>query len=73
MVLDMGANVDCKPSHLYQFALMGSIYVEHHLASQHPESARSACQQKKKGNDLTREAHLLLKQAPLNYCGYVGG
>ncbi len=74
MVLDMGANVDCKPSHLYQFALMGSIYVEHHLGKSTPRvGLLSNGAEEKKGNDLTREAHLLLKQAPLNYCGYVEG
>lgn len=74
MVLDMGANVDCKPSHLYQFALMGSIYVEHHLGKSNPRvGLLSNGTEEKKGNDLTREAHLLLKNAPLNYCGYVEG
>ena len=74
MVLDMGANVDCKPTHLCQFALMGSIYVEHLLGKKKPRvGLLSNGTEEKKGNDLTREAHLLLKEAPLNYCGYVEG
>lgn len=74
MVLDMGANVDCKPGHLYQFAVMGSIYVEHLLGKEKPRvGLLSNGSEEKKGNDLTREAHLLLKQAPLNYVGYVEG
>lgn len=74
MVLDMGANVDCKPGHLYQFAVMGSIYVEHLLGKDKPRvGLLSNGSEEKKGNDLTREAHLLLKQAPLNYVGYVEG
>ncbi len=74
MVLDMGANVDCKPGHLYQFAVMGSIYVEHVLGKSKPRvGLLSNGSEEKKGNDLTREAHQLLKQAPLNYVGYVEG
>ncbi len=74
MVLDMGANVDCKASHLNQFALMGSLYVEHLLAKKNPRvGLLSNGEEEKKGNDLTREAHLLLKDSPLNYVGYVEG
>ncbi|MFO7576430.1 MAG: phosphate acyltransferase PlsX [Pelovirga sp.] len=77
MVLDMGANVDCKPGHLYQFALMGSIYVSHLLGKSNPRvGLLSNGAEEKKGNDLTREAHRLLKEAPhntLNYIGYVEG
>lgn len=74
MVLDMGANVDCKPVHLYQFAIMGSIYVEHLLGKSKPRvGLLSNGSEEKKGNELTREAHRLLKDAPLNYLGYVEG
>jgi len=74
MVLDMGANVDCKPSHLYQFGVMGSIYVEHVLGKKRPRvGLLSNGEEEKKGNDLTREAHQLLKVSDLNYMGYVEG
>lgn len=74
MVLDMGANVDCKASHLYQFAVMGSLYVEHVLKKSRPRvGLLSNGEEEKKGNDLTREAHQLLKAAQLNYSGYVEG
>lgn len=74
MVLDMGANVDCKPSHLYQFAIMGSIYVEHLLGKSHPRvGLLSNGEEEKKGNELTRETHQLLKTSKLNYLGYVEG
>lgn len=74
MVLDMGANVDCKPSQLYQFGIMGSIYVEHVLGKVRPRvGLLSNGSEEKKGNDLTREAHQLLKQSDLNYLGYVEG
>ena len=74
MVLDMGANVDCKPSHLYQFAIMGSIYVEHLLGKSRPRvGLLSNGAEEKKGNELTRETHKLLKTSKLNYLGYVEG
>ncbi len=74
MVLDMGANVDCKASHLNQFALMGSLYVEHFLGRSNPRvGLLSNGEEEKKGNDLTREAHKLLKDTSLNYVGYVEG
>lgn len=74
MVLDMGANVDCKPSQLYQFAIMGSIYVEHVLGKKSPRvGLLSNGEEEKKGNELTRESHALLKDSDLNYLGYVEG
>ncbi len=74
MVLDMGANVDCKASHLYQFAVMGSIYVEHVLGKSKPRvGLLSNGEEEKKGNDLTRETHHLLKASKINYVGYVEG
>jgi phosphate acyltransferase len=74
MVLDMGANVDCKPNHLYQFAIMGSVYVEHVLGKAKPRvGLLSNGEEEKKGNDLTREAHQLLKASDLNYIGSVEG
>ncbi len=74
MVLDMGANVDCKPSHLYQFAVMGSLYVELVLGKTTPRvGLLSNGEEEKKGNDLTRETHQLLKASQLNYIGYVEG
>lgn len=74
MVLDMGANVDCKPSHLYQFAVMGSVYVQHLQGKSNPRvGLLSNGAEEKKGNELTRLAHQLLKDSPLNYIGYVEG
>ncbi|WP_369682034.1 phosphate acyltransferase PlsX [Malonomonas rubra] len=74
MVLDMGANVECKPINLLQFALMGSIYVEQVLGKPRPKvGLLSNGEEEKKGNDLTRETHQLLKETDLNYVGYVEG
>ncbi len=75
LVLDMGANVDCKPLHLYQFALMGSVYVEYFLGKHRPRvGLLSNGEEESKGNDLTRKTHKrLLKDSPINYLGYVEG
>lgn len=74
MVLDMGANVECKPVNLLQFAYMGSIYVEQVLGKSRPRvGLLSNGEEEKKGNDLTRGAHQLLKNTDLNYVGYVEG
>lgn len=75
ILLDAGANVDCKPSHLYQFAIMGQVYAE--VIERNP-NARIAIlsngSETHKGNELTREAHLLLSDPPFkNYIGYVEG
>jgi len=74
VVLDMGANVDCKPHNLQQFAIMGSLYAEHVLGKASPRvGLLSNGEEEKKGTDLTREAHLLLKKTDLNYIGSVEG
>jgi len=75
MVLDMGANVDCKPLHLYQFAIMGSLYVEYLLGKHRPRvGLLSNGEEESKGNDLTRKTHKrLLTNSSLNYLGYVEG
>lgn len=74
MVLDAGGNVDCKPHHLAQFALMGEVYSRHILGKANPRvGLLSNGEEESKGNDLTREAHQLLREAPFNYVGYVEG
>ena len=74
VVLDMGANVDCKPQNLQQFAIMGSLYAEHVLGKATPRvGLLSNGEEEKKGTDLTRETHLLLRDTDLNYVGYVEG
>ncbi len=74
LVLDVGGNVDCKAFHLAQFALMGEVYARHVLGKSKPRvGLLSNGEEESKGNDLTREAHHLLKEAPFNYVGYVEG
>ena len=74
LVLDVGGNVDCKPQHLAQFALMGEVYCRSVLGKGRPRvGLLSNGEEEKKGNELSREAHKLLKTAPFNYVGYVEG
>jgi len=74
LVLDVGGNVDCKATHLAQFALMGDLYSRHVLGKAKPRvGLLSNGEEESKGNDLTRGAHQLLKDAPFDYVGYVEG
>ncbi len=74
LLVDVGANVDCKPSHLEQFAVMGEILYRVIFGAERPRvGLLSIGEEDHKGNDLTREAFLLLKQLPLNFVGNVEG
>lgn len=74
VLLDGGANVDCKPFHLAQFATMGAVYAKCVLGKERPRvGVLSNGEEESKGNELVREAHRLLKQSGLNYIGYVEG
>jgi len=74
LVLDVGGNVDCKPQHLVQFALMGSVYVSQMLGKRSPRvGLLSNGEEDSKGNELTREAKQILKRTSLNYIGYTEG
>jgi len=73
-LLDVGANADCKPEYLYQFALMGSLYAEHVLGIANPRVAIvSNGEEEGKGNTLVKETVPLLKQGPFNFIGNVEG
>jgi glycerol-3-phosphate acyltransferase PlsX len=74
VIIDAGANVDCKPRHLVQFGLMGSIYAERVLGILRPRvGVLSNGEEEGKGTELTRAATELLRAAPLNCIGYVEG
>ena len=74
VLLDAGANVECRPRHLLQFAVMGSVYAHVALGVEHPRvGLLSIGEEETKGNDLIREAHQLLKAAPLRFTGNVEG
>jgi glycerol-3-phosphate acyltransferase PlsX len=74
VIVDAGANVDCKPRHLVQFGLMGSIYSDRVLGVPRPRvGVLSNGEENGKGNELTRAASELLAATSLNYIGYVEG
>ncbi len=74
ILLDGGANSDCAPRHLEQFALMGSVYAEHFLKRGNPRiGLLSIGEEPSKGNELTRETHVLLGKSGLNFVGNVEG
>lgn len=72
MVIDAGANVDCKSSYLVQFALMGKIYFENVLNVPNPSIGLvNIGAEEEKGNELAKETHKLLKQTDFNFVGNV--
>src|ERR1039457_7054778 len=74
VLLDVGANVDCKPHNLEQFAVMGEIYARTVLKIKEPRvGLLSIGEEESKGNDLTREAFPLLKALPIKFIGNVEG
>lgn len=74
VMLDVGANAECKPSHLYEFAVMGAEYSTAIVGVRSPRiGLLSIGEEEIKGNDLTKEAFKLLKNSPLNFIGNVEG
>jgi glycerol-3-phosphate acyltransferase PlsX len=74
VILDVGANVDSKPEHIEQFAVMGEIYFRAIWGVKHPRVALlSIGEEEAKGNELTREAATRLKHSALNFVGNVEG
>jgi phosphate acyltransferase len=70
--LDVGATVECRPHHLLQFAVMGSVYAHVSLGLSAPRvGLLSIGEEETKGNELTREAHRLLKASSLRFIGNV--
>lgn len=73
-LLDIGANADCKPEYLYQFALMGSAYAERVLDIPGPRVAIvSNAEEEGKGNMLVQDTLPLLRDGPFNFVGNVEG
>jgi phosphate acyltransferase len=74
VLLDAGANVECKPIHLAQFAVMGNIYSREVLLCRNPRvGILSIGREDSKGNDLTLEAFKLCQRLDLNFIGNVEG
>ncbi len=74
VLIDAGANVDCKPKHLVAFALMGHVYAKDVLGIAKPRvGLLNIGEEDSKGNELTKETFLLLKDAPFNFIGNIEG
>src|SRR5262249_44462408 len=74
VILDVGANAECKPAHLYQFGVMGSLYSRVIVGVRNPRiGLLSIGEEEVKGNDLTKEAFKLLKNSGLNFIGNIEG
>ncbi len=74
VVLDIGANAECRPEFLVQFSLMGNIYAKSMLNITEPRVGLLANgEEEGKGNDLVRETYPLMKALPLNFIGNIEG
>jgi len=74
VVLDIGANADCKPEYLLQFAVMGSVYAEAVLGKSNPRlGLLSNGEEAGKGNELIKETFPLIQSSGLNFIGNVEG
>jgi len=72
LILDVGANVDCKPHHLVDFALMGEVYYRYVLGQPHPRvGVLSVGEERKKGNALTLAALEILEKTHMHVIGNV--
>jgi phosphate acyltransferase len=74
VLIDSGGNVDCKPMHIVQFAVMGDIFARCAFGFETPKvGLLSNATEETKGSELTREVNSILKTMDLNYLGYVEG
>jgi glycerol-3-phosphate acyltransferase PlsX len=74
VVLDTGANAECRPEFLLQFALMGSLYAQHVMKVQNPRVGLIANgEEKGKGNQLVKDTYPLIEKSGLNFIGNVEG
>ena len=72
LLMDTGANMDCRAEYLYEFALMGSIYLENTMGIANPSiGLLNVGVEEHKGNKLTKETYALLKESKLNFVGNV--
>ena len=73
-LIDMGANVECKPLHLLQYAVMASVYQEAVFERAQPRVGLiSVGEEREKGNKLVKETHALIEQTSLNFAGNIEG
>ena len=74
LLVDAGANVDSKAEYLRQFAIMGSIYMENIMGIENPKVGLvNVGAEKSKGNEITKEAYVLLEETDINFIGNLEG
>lgn len=74
VLIDAGANIDARPEHLLQYAIMGSVYSRHVLGYKDPTVGLiSLGEEDVKGTELTKEVFKMLKQTALNFVGNIEG
>lgn len=74
LVIDVGANVDCKPIHLFQFGLMGSVFASLMHGKTSPRvGLLSIGEERSKGNELIVQSRILFEKSDLNFIGHVEG
>src|SRR6266849_5633024 len=74
VLIDAGANIDARPEHLLQYAIMGSVYSRHVLGYQNPRVGLiSLGEEDVKGTELTKEVFKMLKKTSLNFRGNIEG
>jgi glycerol-3-phosphate acyltransferase PlsX len=74
LLIDVGANVNCRPHHLEQFGVMGHVFMESVLGLKNPRVAlMSIGEEDSKGNELTKEAFAKLQASSLNFIGNIEG
>lgn len=74
MLIDAGANTNCKPENLVQFGIMGSLYMSGVMDIKNPTvGLMSNGEEEGKGDELTKETYPLLQQAPVNFIGNIEG
>jgi glycerol-3-phosphate acyltransferase PlsX len=74
ILMDVGANVDCKPIHFVQFAMMGTVYARDMFQAENPRvGLLNNGEEPSKGNEQAREAYAELAKAPIHFIGNVEG
>jgi phosphate acyltransferase len=74
VLVDAGANIDARPEHLFQYAIMGSVYSRHVLGYKNPTVGLiSLGEEDVKGNEMTKEVFKMLKKSSLNFVGNIEG
>ncbi|WP_163339705.1 phosphate acyltransferase PlsX [Desulfopila sp. IMCC35008] len=73
VLMDIGANVDCRPLHLFQFAIMASAYSRSHEVVKPRIGLLTIGEETGKGNSLVKETYAMLEQSSLNFIGNVEG